>query len=244
MRKLMLLNLLLAASLAVPAIALNGDDTAVLRERLAHTLNSLGELAGIQQRLEANDPAAVREILAISAAGPVDAAQAEYDLVSLRSAVSALLAKLDAKGLAETAPLYAPAFSDATQAALVASQTSFAGVPTPATIAAEPKSDAGATSKVRFEAEGFVADRVRMGRACWRGGRYQEGVTALEALAGNVQADYWRARCLEKLGHNAQAIELYHKVVEVAGDSPEGRSAREDSEFLQWTMLHGLAGAR
>jgi hypothetical protein len=69
-------------------------------------------------------------------------------------------------------------------------------------------------------------------------------VSALESLAGNAQADYWRARCLEKLGRSGEALKLYQQVIEAAGDSPEGRSAREDSEFLQWTLLHGLASQR
>lgn len=95
--------------------------------------------------------------------------------------------------------------------------------------------------KIAFEEEAFVADRSRLGRACWRGGRYLEGVGALEPLAGDPSADYWRARCLEKLGRNEEALALFGKVIELAPDSPEGRSAREDREYLQWTMSHGLA---
>lgn len=95
--------------------------------------------------------------------------------------------------------------------------------------------------KVAFEEEAFVADRARLGRACWRGGRYLEGVGALEPLAGDPSADYWRARCLEKLGRNEEALALFGQVIELAPESPEGRSAREDREYLQWTMSHGLA---
>ena len=244
MRKLLLLNLLLALLLGVPALALGGDERAELRQRLARTVDSLAQLAGIQERLKARDSAAVAEILAASAPGPSDAAQAEFDLMALRTSVGSLLEQLDARGLGMAVAEHAPAFVDRPVGAIAQPAAQDPPLPAPRAAVAETSAELLANPKVQFEADGFVADHALLGRACWRGGRYQEGVSALEPLAGNVQADYWRARCLERLGRSAEALKLYQQVIEAAGDSPEGRSAREDSEFLQWTLLHGLVSER
>jgi len=244
MRKLLLINLLLGVLLGLPALALGDDEREQLRQRLSRTVASLAQLAGIQERLAARDPAAVAEILAASAPGPTDAAQAEFDLMALRTSVGSLLEQLDARGLAQVVAEHAPAFGARVDGALAQSNAAEPSLPTPRAAPGETAAELLADPKVQFEADGFVADHARLGRACWRGGRYQEGVSALEPLAGNVQADYWRARCLERLGRSAEALKLYQQVIEAAGDSPEGRSAREDSEFLQWTLLHGLVSER
>lgn len=241
MRKMLLLNLLLAALLALPAIALGDEDKALLRKRLSATVDSLAELSGIQKKLEARDAQGVKDILAASAPGPADAAQAEFNLMALRATVSNLLQQLDAQGLDQSAESHAPELADRPDAPIAQAESLNPPLPTPRAVLEQTAIEASSRSKTQFEADGFVADRARLGRACWRGGRYQEGVSALEPLAGNPQADYWRARCLEKLGRAGEALALYGKVIETAADSPEGRSAREDSEFLQWSMLHGLA---
>jgi tetratricopeptide (TPR) repeat protein len=237
MRKLLLVNLLLALLLSVPAFALDDEKQVELRLRLSNTVASLAEMVGLRTRLEQHDGTAIAEVLAAGPQAPGDLAQAELELLQLREAVGRLLQQLDAKGLNETAADHAPgavAWSDAVTPPSKPPQ------PTPRPVVAETPAEVAAAAKTQFESDGFVADRARLGRACWRGARFQEGVSALEPLAGNAQADYWRARCLEKLGRSAEALALYRQVIALSADSPEGRSAREDSEFLQWTMLHGL----
>ena len=183
------------------------------------------------------------ELIAASDAGPSDVTQAEAELVALRTRVNAPQEILDSRAAWSGALAAAPGVDP--QNASLEIQTE--GI---ATGAAESISqttaptDGSASNKRAFEAESFIADRARLGRACWRGGRYLEGVAALEALAGEPKADYWRARCLEKLFRHSEAIALYRKVIEVAGDSPEGKSAREDLEFLEWSISHKLVSSK
>ncbi|HUR27698.1 MAG TPA: hypothetical protein VM509_05890, partial [Planctomycetota bacterium] len=175
---------------------------------------------------------------AATEAGPADDVQAELDLVQLRGRVAVLQQILDARAIENgEEPAASRTVEPAPAPVTERSRNTAANAPTTVepTVPARPH-----VLKVAFEADGFVADRSRLGRACWRGGRYLEGVAALEPLAGEPQSDYWRARCLEKLARNTEACALYRHVIEIAGSSPEGRSAREDLEFLEWSLLHGV----
>ncbi len=240
MRKFLIANILLGELLALPMFALSGDERTKLLEHLARTERALADLTLFEQRLVARDPSTVSELLATAEAGPADSVQAETELMSLRARVGALQEILDARST-ESAPAVAPnkVVESTPQVPQVHAAPATVANTHPAEVAA-PAANPTVPNKVAFEADGFVADRSRLGRACWRGARYLEGVAALEPLAGQPQADYWRARCLEKLSRNPEALELYRKVIEVSGQSPEGRSAREDLEFLEWSMAHGL----
>ncbi|HTF87804.1 MAG TPA: hypothetical protein VK843_05300 [Planctomycetota bacterium] len=240
MRKFLIANLLLSLLLSIPVLATSGDEPNNLRERLARNASQLAEFCAVEQRLAAKDPSAVVDLLAASEAGPSDAVQAEIDLITLRSRVGALQEILDARALEGPTPALAEREVETTRPLNLA-YTAPANPVEPHTIAvAIPVQNAPVSNKQAFETEGFIADRSRLGRACWRGGRYLEGVAALEPIAGDSQADYWRARCLEKLARNKEALELYRKVIAASGESPEGRSAREDLEFLEWSIAHGM----
>jgi len=158
--------------------------------------------------------------------------------VELRTRVAALQEILDARAIENGE---APRASRVAATSLATNSDAATVAPDTARTSPPPVDPPQATTtKVSFEVDGFVADRSRLGRACWRGGRYLEGVAALEPLAGDPRSDYWRARCLERLSRHTEALQLYRHVVEVAGASPEGRSAHEDLEFLEWSMAHGL----
>jgi len=87
------------------------------------------------------------------------------------------------------------------------------------------------------------ADPLGEGKACYFAGRYQRGLKLLESMPEDINALYWKARCLEKLDLDGQAIETLENVVAMTNpDSYEGRRARTDLEFLQWrrSFLEGL----
>ncbi len=234
MRKFLISNLILCALLCAPVLALRGQDPVDLRERLVAVVNSLATFGDVQKRVEARDLSVVPELLAMSEAGPIDPEAAESEMVALRTRVNALQEILDARAVWVGEISQAPGLVK--ESALHGMSTGASATKVPAVTATHTEDG----SKVAFEGQDFIADRTRLGRACWRGGRYLEGVAALEPLAGDPKADYWRARCLEKLGRATESLELYGKVIQIAGDSPEGRSARDDREFLEWSMGHGL----
>ncbi len=79
-----------------------------------------------------------------------------------------------------------------------------------------------------------TADPLLQAQACYRAGRYAEGIALLEPIAGSAQTLYWLARCHEKLGTLDEAARLYGRVIEVGGGSTEVDRARTDLEFLTW----------
>lgn len=243
MRKLLCWNLVICALLCLPALALRQDDKQALRELLSRTVNSLATFKDFDRRVEARDADVVTELIAASEAGPSDVTLAEAELVALRTRVNALQEILDSRAAWSGALAAAPGVDPKKTGP--ETQTEGTAVNAAAPVSqSTAQADVPASNKKSFEAENFIADRARLGRACWRGGRYLEGVAALEALAGEPQADYWRARCLEKLSRHSEALALYRKVIEIAGDSPEGKSAREDLEFLEWSISHKLVNSK
>ena len=62
--------------------------------------------------------------------------------------------------------------------------------------------------------------------------------TAIEwyQSAKHPEAQYWRARCLEKLGRTADAIVAYGQVSALPDAGFAAERAKEDLEFLQWRL--------
>jgi len=240
MRRRMMIRPAFCLALALPALALRGDEREFQREKLVRTVGSLATYQDIERTLGAKGPdapetqAAIAELLRLSEPGPADPARAEVTIEDLRLRINELQEILDAReSLAPEAPVRSTgARSQTPQVSVLPTSMETHGAP------AEPAS--AASGEKPPAPKEFIADRKRLGRACWRGGRYQEGVLALESLAGDPQADYWRARCLEKLGRPTEAVALYRAVIELAPETPEGRSAREDCEFLEWAIARGL----
>ncbi len=92
------------------------------------------------------------------------------------------------------------------------------------------------TAKVGPEGKGYSAHPLRQAQACFRASRFQRGVEILEAAPASTEADYWRARCLEKLDRLEEAIALYESVelAEDAGDLAD--AAAGDREFAEWRL--------
>jgi len=84
------------------------------------------------------------------------------------------------------------------------------------------------------EGKGYSANHLRQAKACFRAGRYQQGIDILTAMEANAEVNYWHARCLEKLGLIDEAVVLY-QAVEVADDAGDlAVSAKRDREFAEW----------
>lgn len=89
------------------------------------------------------------------------------------------------------------------------------------------------------EPDGYSADRLLEGRALCRAGRWAEALETFEGLAlDGPQANevlYWRARALEHLARESEALELYRRVLACAEGDLAVRAAR-DAEFLEWKL--------
>ncbi len=84
------------------------------------------------------------------------------------------------------------------------------------------------------EGKGYSANPLRQAQACFRAGRYQQGLDVLEAVTPFTEGDYWRAKLLDRLGRTDEALELF-RAVEVAEDAgPLAAAAKRDAEFAVW----------
>jgi hypothetical protein len=84
------------------------------------------------------------------------------------------------------------------------------------------------------EGRGYSAHPLRQAKACFRAGRYQQGVDILEAADLGTEGDYWLARCLTKLDRTAEAVALF-QAVEVADDAGDlAAAAKREREFAEW----------
>jgi tetratricopeptide (TPR) repeat protein len=83
------------------------------------------------------------------------------------------------------------------------------------------------------EFEGYTADPLGQARTCYRVGQYQRGFDLLVELE-DLEALYWKARCLERLERLDEAIALLNQIVTAEPDSYQGQRAAKDLEFYEW----------
>jgi tetratricopeptide (TPR) repeat protein len=262
-------NLAIAGVLVVPTAALQSGAADSLEESLQRTLVALEHLAGIEERVETGATGVVEEVLkwtepALQTAG--DPAANDRLLEELRSDVGQLQAQVDLArqriepGAAATPPatiLPSGAFAGTTGLdettrrrlsgaafARRSPQVETAAAAPTAAVSPTPEAAVEPSTKQPFEAEGYSADVLLLGRALYRQGRYAEAAKALKPRKSELEGQYWIARCLEKLGQSGEAIEAYDAVIEMAkaedpeagGQSHFAQRAREDLEFLRWRI--------
>ncbi len=258
------LNLGLATLLVVPAVTLGSGGEDSLEATLQRTLKALDQLAAVEQRLQSGDASAIYTVIAATEAPlptpPENPGARDALLDTLRTDVARLQGEAERRENA-TLPASAPQTSTsvpapATTAATVevAATTGLddslrarlgaatnrpreqtANAPTIAaatTTAADSKGSATRT----FEQPGYAADALRLGRACYRQGRYAEALAAFELRLDDAECSYWRARSLEKLGRDIEAIAGFGAVVARKDAGSLAERAREDLEFLQWRV--------
>ena len=105
--------------------------------------------------------------------------------------------------------------------------------------AATPAPNAGQPSPSP-EGKGYSANPLRQAKACFRAGRYQQGLDILEAVTPFTEGDYWRAKLLDRLGRTDEALLLFASV-EVAEDAgPLAAAAKRDAEFQIRDEITGM----
>jgi len=256
------LNLALATLLVVPAVTLGSGGEDSLEATLQRTLKALDQLAAVEQRLEAGDASAIPTVVAATEAplpAPAEDPGARDALLdTLRNDVARLQGETERL---ETAALTADAatpihatptntssgatseiaattgLDDALRARLAAGTVPSAPRKQDTNVATGTPVATSASGATRaFEQAGYTADALRLGRACYRQGRYAEALAAFELRLDDIECSYWRARTLEKLGRETEAIAGFGAVVARKDAGALAERAREDLEFLQWRV--------
>lgn len=84
------------------------------------------------------------------------------------------------------------------------------------------------------EGKGYSANPMRQAQACFKAGRYEQGLSLLEAAEPSPLVDYWMARMLERLGRIDEAVKLY-TAIETNDEAAElHTAAKRDREFAEW----------
>lgn len=254
------INLALGSILVVPAVTLQNGTSDSLADALEKTVEALEAVAGIEQRVQDGAPEAVAEIVRYTEppiANVEDPGAPDRMLQTLREEVALLQVEIDEArreehlapmpaldGLAMDEPLvYLPAGTtglDDSMRLFLAAPLREPDVSKPRPVNTQPSMQvpaaAIASAPTSVEGEGYAADSLRLGRALYQKGRYQDGLDVLARVSDDVEANYWRARCLEKLGRFGEALDEFGKV---ASDEAGGHfvdRAREDIDFLRWRM--------
>ena len=244
----------LATFLVVPAVTLGGDEIGTLKDALANTARALEILAGIEEKLDGTGQVSTGIVLAVTEPSILDARRRDERLSALRNECSLLQTELDLLEGADSATV--PAASPTEEVAPVpvvgdahslppvhtgldeATRNVLKSITKGTANQGEPR-DAPTTVEVtgpeeRSESEEYSADPVGQARACYRAGRYAQGLALLEKKTGDTQALYWRARCLEKLDRLDDAAADLRKVIELTTDGFEKQRAQTDLEFVEW----------
>lgn len=242
----------LAAVFVIPALALQGRAPDSLAEALQRTLAALDSLAQIELRVQAGEPGAVQAVLAATEPALPPELRDDAALLVLRGDVARLEAALDAvhaeagthvpghvglgpidELLQEPAPVATTGLDESMRRRL--GELDPVPFPKPAS-GGSPV--ASAAPKLRaFEPEGYAADALRMARAHYKQGRWNDALMLLEQQGGASAAEtYWRARCLEKLGRDAEAEAAYQTVVADPAAGEDAQRAKGDLEFLRWRL--------
>lgn len=246
----------LAAVFVIPAVALQGRSPESLGDALQRTLSALEGLAQLELRVQAGEPGAVQAVIAATEAPLAPELRDDAALLALRGEVARLEGALDAlhagaathlpghagleplDELASLPPPVATTGLDEATRRLLGDLQPGAG-PAPVTPAAAAPRAASAPRTQAFEAEGYAADALRLARARYKQGRWTEALELLEGSGAGAQETYWRARCLEKLGRDAEAAAAYENVVVDPSAGENAARAREDLEFLRWRLDFG-----
>lgn len=97
-------------------------------------------------------------------------------------------------------------------------------------------SDTSSTKSTGAPVSGYSANPLRQAQACYRAGRYEQGVKILATVEPDVTVDYWRARLLEKSGRVAEAIDLFAKVEAAEDAGALAEAAKREREFAEWRL--------
>lgn len=253
-------NAVLGTLLVTPALTLGVQHNDSLEATLKRTVASLEELGRIERRLRERDPSAIADAVnateAPLATSNGDGSARDAALSDLRGVVSKLQGELDElenkatpQQLTQVARLptldIAPESMQPTKADLTvglddALRRRLGERPRPLMVestrsVATNTEQLSTNAKTAFEGETYAADALRLGRAHYRQGEYDKALAALES-GQDAESLYWKARCLEKLGREADAIKAYNAVIALPDGGYSSQRAKEDLEFLEWRI--------
>lgn len=253
-------NAVLGTLLVTPALTLGVQHNDSLEATLKRTVASLEELGRIERRLRERDPSAIADAVnateAPLATSNGDGSARDAALSDLRGVVSKLQGELDElenkatpQQLTQVARLptldIAPESMQPTKADLTvglddALRRRLGERPRPLMVestrsVATKTEQLSTNAKTAFEGETYAADALRLGRAHYRQGEYDKALAALES-GQDAESLYWKARCLEKLGREADAIKAYNAVIALPDGGYSSQRAKEDLEFLEWRI--------
>jgi tetratricopeptide (TPR) repeat protein len=253
-------NAVLGTLLVTPALTLGMQHNDSLEATLKRTVASLEELGRIERRLRERDPSAIADAVnateAPLATSNGDGSARDAALSDLRGVVSKLQGELDElenkatpQQLTQVARIptldVAPESMQPTKADLTvglddALRRRLGERPRPLMVestrsVATNTEQLSTNAKTAFEGETYAADALRLGRAHYRQGEYDKALAALES-GQDAESLYWKARCLEKLGREADAIKAYNAVIALPDGGYSSQRAKEDLEFLEWRI--------
>ena len=255
-----MINIVLGSVLVVPALTLQNGTSDSLADALQKTVEALEAVAGIEQRVQDGSPEAIAEIVRYTEqpiANDEDPGAPDRMLETLREEVAMLQVEIDeARRKDHLVPMSAldelvfdepPVNMPAGTTGLDDSMRKFLSSPLQQPAAPDPLpvvshldpqeiEEATEVKPTSVEGEGYMADALRLGRALYQKGRYQEGLDVLTRLSEDQEARYWRARCLEKLSRFGEALDAFGTVASDAAGGHFADRAREDIDFLRWRM--------
>ena len=239
---------------AVPAMTFGGGLPDSIGTALEQTLSAIEVLSKLERDVTAGKPLPKNVAVQVTEAPIGDARTRDERQTALRDEVAKLRAEVDAKRFQKepmlgtevtpqpdtTAPV-TPGLSESFLKALGTSQQG----PLPASPSTTNAPAAGAAPQPQAkpsltapaaspEGKGYSANALRQAQACYRAGRYEQGLGLLESSQPGPTVDYWKAKTLERLGRVDEAILLFASV-ETNDDAPELRAAaKHDREFAVW----------
>ena len=258
------------ATLLVAPAALSADELETLEAALRSTSRALDVVVGVEQRAAEDPAAAIPLVRQVTEAPVLDAERRDARLQSLRSEVDLLRTELDQLELAALQEGAQP-LTDLRPPTARDPRTTASGAPTElpavstglddATRLALAKAKADALARARGDLKGdepsagnahpttnengYSADPVRHARACYRAGRYDEGLALLKD-AETPEGLFWRARCNERLDDLDAAEADLRELITIDADGPFAARALADLEFVKWKrdFLQRMEGKR
>jgi len=246
----------IAAPIHAQAASLQQAGTPAAASLRGDVRGAVAELEQLRAEIAAGTPGALQRLLALTEAPLGDARARDERLEQLRGS----LAQLEGAAPNASSPLPVSLTSGPDEALRPAPPTPGAGAqalaaPAPAHALApalapttDPRSSSSAAdanpAASALEGAGYCADRVRQGRAYYKAGLYERALSSLEHVRDEPQALHWRARCYERLGRSAEAIDAYERLIAHPGAGAAADLARADLDFLRWRERYDAPAQR
>jgi hypothetical protein len=248
-----LANFGMVGALIAPAAFQEVSTVKEMESSLRATDHALRTLESIQEQLQAKDYHGIDSILKATE-GPMggdrersqlmdqlrrEIGELEFQLQELNAPITLPHLKEDPTEVMRNDPETEDAMGTVATIGLSVEQLTEVGNTGPLTpggdgteLAIRPQAD----GRYRFEKQGFSADPIRQGRAFYRAAEYSEALRLFEGMAGEVEADYWIGRTLERMGRHQAALTAYMRVISNEDAGTFGERATSEREFLNWII--------